>query len=70
MNSNELRAEIARHGETGTMLAKYLGVANATLSKKLNGKVEFTQSEIGAIKNHYNLSSDRVVEIFFALDMS
>ena len=70
MNSNELRAEIVRHGETNAMLAKHLGVTDATFSNKLNGKVEFTQSEIGAIKNHYDLSSDRVVEIFFALDMS
>ena len=70
MNTNELKAEIVRHAETSSILAEVLGVTKATLSNKLNGKVEFTQSEIGAIKEHYNLSAERVAEIFFALDMS
>lgn len=71
MNSNELKAEIVRHGETSAILAKYLGVTDATFSNKLNGKnAEFTQKEIGAIKNRYDLSNDRVCEIFFARDMS
>jgi len=70
MNSNELKAEIARHGETSGLLAKHLGVTDATFSNKLNGKTEFTQSEIGAIKDRYSLSNDRVCEIFFASDMS
>lgn len=71
MNSNELKAEIVRHGETSAILAKYLGVTDATFSNKLNGKnAEFTQSEIGAIKSRYCLSNDRVVEIFFASEMS
>lgn len=68
LNSKELKIEMMRHNETGEHLAKYLKISRQTLSNKMseNQNTEFTQQEIAKIKEHYDLSSDRVVEIFFA----
>lgn len=68
MNSNELKIEMMRHNETGENLAAFLGISRTTLSCKMsaNQNSDFTQSEIAKIKEHYNLSSERLTEIFFA----
>lgn len=68
MNSKELKIEMMRHDETGEHLSKLLGISRQTLSNKMseNQSSEFTQQEISKISEHYNLSSDRIVEIFFA----
>lgn len=65
MNTRELKAEMARFGDTNHTLALALGTSDATCSNKANGKSEFTQSQICAIKERYNLSSERVIAIFF-----
>lgn len=72
MNTNELRAEMARHGDTGVTLAEYLGIARNTFSAKLNSAngAEFTQGEISMIKERYNLSAAAIDEIFFATEVS
>ncbi len=67
MNSDELRIEMLRNKERGGDLAKALGITDATFSNKLNANgAEFTQREITTIKERYNLTPERVVEIFFA----
>lgn len=66
MNSYLLRSKIAEHGETQKDLAKVIGITAANFSYKINGKVQFRQKEIEAIRNHYNLSADDVDRIFFA----
>ena len=68
MNVNELRAQIARHGDSAKALAKALGMAEATLSCKLNGRRNqcFTQYQIQAIIDRYGLTADDVMLIFFA----
>jgi transcriptional regulator with XRE-family HTH domain len=67
MNGNELKVEMLRHGETGKDLAKKLGITRTTLSAKMNSKrAEFTQKEIATIKEHYDLTPERITEIFFA----
>lgn len=55
------------HGDTGTSLAQYLGIARPTFSAKINetNGAEFTQGEIAMIKTRYELSPQEVVEIFF-----
>ena len=72
MNSKELKIEMMRHNETGEHLSGYLGISRQTLSNKMSEKqgAEFTQSEISKIVEHYKLSSDRMMEIFFAQEMS
>lgn len=71
MNVKELRAEMVLHDDTGETLAKALNISRQTLSRKMNDNgAEFTQSEIGIIKNRYDLSGDRINAIFFAEKVS
>ena len=67
MNKNLLESEMKANGDTGTALARYLGMARSTFSAKINetNGAEFTQGEIFKIKQKYNLSAERVNEIFF-----
>ena len=72
MNANELRAQIARHGDSAKSLAQALGIAEATLSCKLNGRRNqcFSQFEIQDIIDRYKLTADEVMLIFFAPEVS
>lgn len=71
MNIKELRVEMLRHGDTGKDLASALGISRQTLSRKLNSdNADFTQSEIAIIQKRYNLSGERIGEIFFADEVS
>ena len=46
-----LSAELVRHGIKVKDLAEYIGVSPKTASNKLNGKSEFTLSEINKISS-------------------
>ena len=71
MNIKELKVEMIRHDDTGEDLAKALGISRQTLSRKFNSdNADFTQSEIAAIQKRYQLSGERVTEIFFAENVS
>lgn len=67
MNANELRAQMARYGDSAKALAKVLDRAEATLSCKMNGKRKqcFTQFEIQTMIDRYHLTADDVMLIFF-----
>lgn len=67
MNPNKLRAVMALHGDNGNILSKVLEISPQAFSAKLNGRNgrEFTQSEIQAIKERYNLTAEDVDDIFF-----
>lgn len=67
MNKNKLESVMKLHGDTGTSLSLFLGMARSTFSAKLNetNGAEFTQREIAAIKKKYNLKATDIVEIFF-----
>lgn len=67
MNIKELKVEMIRHDDTGEDLAKALNITRQTLSRKLNSEnADFTQGEIAAIQRRYNLTGERISEIFFA----
>ena len=72
MNKNRLESVMKLHGDTGTSLSAYLGIARSTFSAKLNetNGAEFTQGEITSIKEKYNLAADEIVEIFFGQKVS
>lgn len=72
MNKNKLESVMKLHGDTGTSLSTYLGIARSTFSAKLNetNGAEFTQGEISSIKEKYNLVAEEVVEIFFETKVS
>lgn len=71
MNENELLIEIQKHNETIKQLANYLGIETQTLERKMSDYTDsdFTMGEIKKIKEHYNLTSERVDEIFFNLEL-
>ncbi len=67
MNKKELLSVMIKHGDTGYMLAKFLGLSHQSFSSKLNEKQKngFTQPEILKIKNKYNLTPNQIDLIFF-----
>lgn len=67
MNKLKLESIMKLHGDTGTDLADYLGIARSTFSAKINETrgAEFTQGEITAIKKRYSLNASDVDDIFF-----
>lgn len=67
MVKNKLESVMRYNGETGSDLCKFLGISRCTFSLKLNEKngSAFTINEIKKIRDHYNISKDDLVEIFF-----
>ena len=70
MDKAALKAKMIINNDTGMELSKALGISETTLSAKLNGKSEFTRSEIAKIKERYRLSAIAVDEIFFNLKVT
>lgn len=72
MNKNLLESIMKAHGDTGTTLSRYLGMARSTFSAKINETkgAEFTQREIAKIKQKYLLSATKIDEIFFTTKVS
>lgn len=72
MNVNLFKANMVKRGETGKDIANLLGMAESTFSLKLNerknskGNVsEFTKSDIEKLKNHWKLTNEEIIDIFF-----
>ncbi len=72
MNKNLLESEMKKHGDTGTVLASFLGMARSTFSAKINetNGAEFTQGEIAKIKMKYSLDAEKIDKIFFNSNVS
>ena len=71
MNIQELKVEMIRHNDTGKDLADALGISRQTLSRKFHARnTDFSQGEISTIQKRYNLSGERIGEIFFAENVS
>lgn len=62
---HKLREVLERFGHTQNNLAELLGITYQSVSIKLNGKKDFTQSEIFKIIVCYELTPEQVVDIFF-----
>ena len=59
------RSKMNLYGDnTLDSLADYLGIARQTLSRKLNGEADFTQTEMSMIKIRYNLTDEEFTQIF------
>lgn len=56
----ELAAEMARRGENQGFIAKLLDLPQAGVSGRLNGKIEFSKSEIDKICDHYKKSYEEL----------
>jgi plasmid maintenance system antidote protein VapI len=60
-----MRLLLNKYGQTQKDLADILGLTYQSVSIKLNGHKDFTQSEIFTIMVMYELTPDEVVDIFF-----
>lgn len=61
---------IKKNGFDCTSLSKAIGMTICTLSRKRQGITEFTLNEIKSIKKVLHLSSEEVLNIFFADELS
>ena len=69
---NELKAELRRSGLTQEQLARKLGIDPSTLNKKLNntdGSI-LSVKIANAIAKELNLSTNELVNIFFAPELA
>lgn len=60
-----LRKVLERYGHNQNNLAELLCVTYQSISIKLNGHNDFTQTEIYKIKKYYNLTAEEIDTIFF-----
>ena len=65
MNSNELKAAMARNNDTQEKLAEFLGIQTSGVNARISGKIDFRRSEINKIRERYNLSDKETINIFF-----
>lgn len=70
MNTERLINTIRGNGDTQQSLADAIGLSRTRLNAKIHGRASFTQPEISAIKERYNLSCDEIDEIFFTCNVS
>ena len=63
---NVLKGEMAKYGVTITKLSEATGISKGALCNKLNGKTDFTLSEVIRILNFFNaLGEAHTVETLF-----
>ena len=53
-----LLAEIARSGETKAIVAELLKISPPSLSRRLDGSIEWSKSEIDTLCDHYKKPYD------------
>lgn len=72
MNKLELEIIMKRYGDTQSRLAEAIGISRVRLNAKINetNGASFTQPEISAIKERYNLSDTDINSIFFERNVS
>lgn len=61
MQANLLRAAMAQQGINQAQLAGVIGVSPNTLSRKMNGKREFTVAEAQAITKALSLKEPQII---------
>lgn len=75
MQSNLLKSELAKRGwsqkDLATAMHRLGGtIDRSSLNQKINGAVEFRQSEIALVARALDLSPDTTMAIFFAPSVS
>lgn len=69
MNTNKLKGKIVERGLTLKDFADKLNINPSTLTRKLNGEVEFKRDEIMSTIEILGLTPEEVIAIFFAIDL-
>lgn len=63
-NERLIRSKMILYGDTFETLGEYLGLTRQTLSKKVSGEADFTQTEMSLIKKRYELTDEEFAQIF------
>ena len=61
----KLKLVLSKFGLTQNDLAELLGITYQSVSIKLNGHKDFTQTEIFMMIQHFKLTAEEVIDIFF-----
>jgi len=69
MDKELLKYRIKAAGKTYDDIAEELGVSSRTVQAKVNGKRDFTLTEIKGIAKSLNICSDEFMRIFFNRDV-
>ena len=64
-NYSKLRGRIKEIYNTQNDFARALGIGKVSLSKRLNGKLDFTQSEISKSAELLKIQFESITEYFF-----
>ncbi len=67
-NRRRFKAQVALKGKTMRLVAKELGVDEATLYRKMSGESDFFRHEIQIICNFLDITDP--LDIFFASDIA
>jgi len=70
MNTTTFRVYMVKNQENQTKLADDMGIAQSALSNRINGKIEWRESEINFFRKRWKLSDQETVDIFFAEEVS
>lgn len=70
LDKNKLYGKIRAHGLTLENVARFLGINAATLSRKVNGRSDFTRNEIEMLRRKLSLTADELQAIFFAQELA
>ncbi len=66
INTNKLKSKWTEKGLLQSDVARMIGLSNTSFSLKMNGKIDFSLTEIQKISNLLVLSADERDAIFFA----
>ena len=70
MNTTTFRIYMIKNHENQTKLADDMGIAQSALSYRINGKIEWRESEINFFRKRWKLSDQETVDIFFTEEVS
>ena len=62
---NELKVLLLRRNDTYEDLAKYVGTTKTTIVRKISGRSQWAWDEMQKIKEHYELTNEEFMNIFF-----
>lgn len=65
-DKNKFKYFVNLNGHTLKDLANKIGINQSTLNRKMNGDSDFTRAEIQTITYWLNLSTEEVMQVFFA----
>lgn len=62
---NELKVLLLRREETYEDLAECVGTSKTTIVRKISGRSQWAWDEMQKIKEHYELTNEEFMNIFF-----